>query len=605
MTIPKLVANTQGDANNSTGIDIKNAVNALIANQEVGQRTSTLAEAIADTTLVAGMFRTISDRGNATFKVITKGSVDHVDKPNTFSVVECTGVSTLALALDYDKTFYVRHFGAVGDRVVDDTAAMVYILSRLTDHSTLRFDGATCSISSSLRLDSVNGLAILGDGGGLYKSGGTTLFTNPMLQLKFCNDLRINNILIEGSFNGSSIAFGDYGVRVLSSERVLLSDSLFKNLGDSAWTVSTADGSLPLGETKSKDVTVTGNMFDNVWQTSTTGNSGGVIGYVFSNNICNTLGAVKFASRSDNAKNLVVSGNTITSATDAAIELVGYTDVLIKGNTINGKAYGINTYLNPYSEAATSPLKDIRIESNIIKSETGPCLRVNTELLALSPYNYTGLSIKNNTISRSDELGNAEAFYFKGDGFDDVTIEGNNIKGGFLYMYERGNNNLVDLSKGVRLKGNTVVHPSTNNAPFISGAGTEIPRLSITGNDVVSAGGLVSLNKHAAVLNNDLVIRGNIVRSEGSVIDTGYGNSHIIKDNRLISTTTTTEVITSSATSVYLSGNIIETARTGRAARLDYASMTYDGGGNVLPSTATASFYGGITDVSGPLTHTG
>ncbi|MCP4482050.1 MAG: hypothetical protein GY817_04500, partial [bacterium] len=574
-----------------TGANVATVVNALIDEQESNLISSTLAEAVADTTLVVGMSRRISDRAGATFKVITKGSVDHVDKPNTFSIVECTGVNTLALSLEYDNTLFVKRFGAKGDRSANDTQAMLYVMSRLADYSTLRFDGAVCNIDDNLYIENIKGLSILGDGGGLYKAGGSTLFTNPMMQFSGCDDLSINGVLIEGSFAGSAIDAGDYGLRVLSGERVEISGNTFKNLGDSAWTVASASGGTA-GKTQSKDVTVTGNIFDNVWQVSTTGNSGGVIGYTFSSNICNMKGAVKFASRSDNAKNLIISDNVIVSETSAGIELVGYVDVLITNNTIDGKTYGINAYVNTLSEAATSPLENIKVESNIITSETKPCVRVNTQLSALDPYNYTGFSIKNNTLTRTDELDTATAIAFVGDGFDGVVIEGNNIKGGITYFYDRAPNNLITFDKGVTVRGNTARHASADSTPFIYGAGTEIPHLSIIDNDVVSTGGLLYLNTNVAVLNDNLVITGNTVQSEAGVIDAGFGNSHIIKGNRLTSTTTSVELLKSSATNVYLSDNIFETARTGRAARLDYAAMTFDGGGNVLPSTATVSYYG-------------
>ncbi len=603
MSIPKLIANAQGTTGNSTGADVAVAVNALITEQESNLLSITLAEAVADTTLTVGMSRRISDRAGATFKVIEKGSVEHVDKPNTFSIIECTGVNTLALSLEYDNTLFVKRFGAKGDRSANDTQAMLYVTSRLADYSTLRFDGAVCNIDDNLYITNIKGLSILGDGGGLYKAGGSTLFTDPMLQFSGCDDLSINGVLIEGSFAGSALDTGDYGLRVLSSERVEISGNTFKNIGDSAWTVASASGGTA-GKTQSKDVTVTGNIFDNVWQISTTGNSGGVIGYTFSSNICNVKGAIKFAARSDNAKNLIISDNAIVSETSSAIELVGYTDVIIKSNTITGKTYGISADVNLLSEAATSPLKNIKVESNIITCENGPCVRVGTELSTLAPYNYTGFSIKNNTLTRVDEVDDAEAIVFTGDGFDDVAIEGNSIKGGIRYLYTRDNNNLVTFSKGIKIKDNTAEHVSANNIAFISGAGTEIPHLTIAGNDVVSAGGLLYLNTVATALNDDLVVIDNTARSEGAVIISGFGNSHTIRGNRLISTTTTLDLLQSKATSVYLSGNIFETARAGRAARLDYVTMTYDGGGNVLPAAATIGYYGGVTDVSGALTHT-
>lgn len=497
----------------------------------------------------------------------------------------------------------VAMFGGIGDKTTDDTLAVQATLDSLVDGDTLNFEGYVHSITNNTQVDTINELTVIGEGGGLFKSGTTSLFTDPMLSFLTCEDLSISGVLIQGSFSGTNLIAGDYGIRLRSCKRVKLTSSIFKDLGDSAWTVSTLNGT-STGKTASRDVTVDGNIFDNVWQTSTTGNSGGCTNYTFSNNVCNILGSVKFACRSDDAKNLVVTGNTITSSLGTGIELVGYTNVVISGNTITALEYGINIYTNLSAESSTSPLANITISSNSIVADTLPAVRVDTNITGLSEYFYTGIYIKGNYLENKSTLGGSYAISFVGGGVDDVNISDNNIKGGLFYSYNRTSNSLMVFVKGILISNNNVLHNSVDNRPFIYPEFNEIPKLSCIGNRVVSNGGLINVNTSASVLSDDMEIRDNYVESVGECIRTGFGNRHVITGNTLVTTSTTVDAVSCNPVAVYYGNNIIESARAGRAIRMDYATMTWDMGGNKLPSAGTASFYGGITDISGALTHT-
>jgi len=86
---------------------------------------TTLADAIASTKILAGdsvnlKERTTGNGGGAMWDIVLASSVT----ANTYNIVACTGVASLALVLRVGTVANVKQFGAVGDGVVDDTAAI-------------------------------------------------------------------------------------------------------------------------------------------------------------------------------------------------------------------------------------------------------------------------------------------------------------------------------------------------------------------------------------------------------------------------------------------------------------------------------------------------
>ncbi|MCP4056660.1 MAG: hypothetical protein GY738_04940 [Pseudoalteromonas sp.] len=143
-TDKELTAGAQGAAGNSTGADVKELANALIADAAASEdavnelidvaESMTLSAAIASTTIKEGMELTISDRGDATFNVVLASGVT----PNTFDVVQCTGDATLALELVITDSYKPKAFGAKGDYNTttkvgtDDTLAIQACLNSAT-----------------------------------------------------------------------------------------------------------------------------------------------------------------------------------------------------------------------------------------------------------------------------------------------------------------------------------------------------------------------------------------------------------------------------------------------------------------------------------------
>lgn len=111
----------------------------------------TLDAVVTNTSLKAGYAielkeRTAGKGGGGTWDVVLASTVT----PNTFNIVQCTGVATLALVLRTTGTSTVAQFGAVGDNVTDDTAAIQECIIR---SSVVIFDRSTYRVEGSILVD--------------------------------------------------------------------------------------------------------------------------------------------------------------------------------------------------------------------------------------------------------------------------------------------------------------------------------------------------------------------------------------------------------------------------------------------------------------------
>lgn len=130
---------------------------------DITKNFSTLAEAIADPGLAEGNTLSIKERtsgngGGGTWDVVLASTVT----PNTYNIIQSTGVGSLALVLRVGDVINVKQFGAVGDGVVDDTAAMQHCMDTITSDQAMYFPEGRYLVSSRITIR--NACTYYGDG---------------------------------------------------------------------------------------------------------------------------------------------------------------------------------------------------------------------------------------------------------------------------------------------------------------------------------------------------------------------------------------------------------------------------------------------------------
>ncbi len=157
-----------------------------------------LDDAVNDASLNLNDVIVTNDRNGATFDVVLLSSVT----ANTFNIVECIGVNTLALSLRVNSAIHSKQFGLVGDGVADDTVA----ISELREYMVLNpevelvFDEGTYLYSTSPNW-AIAKLVVRALGIVTFRNTGTgdcLIFDDPVsttFNITWCWD---NPIFIEG-----------------------------------------------------------------------------------------------------------------------------------------------------------------------------------------------------------------------------------------------------------------------------------------------------------------------------------------------------------------------------------------------------------------------
>jgi hypothetical protein len=130
----------------------------------------TEAEAIAATDLYEGAVIALSDRNFALFDVVLAASVT----PNTFNIIQCTGINTLALKLRITDIVFSKAWGCKGDDTADDYSALQNLFDYAANNrSTIKYvsiDDGQYRHSQTLTLN-IATISIIGDMYGFRQSG--------------------------------------------------------------------------------------------------------------------------------------------------------------------------------------------------------------------------------------------------------------------------------------------------------------------------------------------------------------------------------------------------------------------------------------------------
>lgn len=298
--------------------------------------------------------------------------------------------SNRTIAEKFNESISVKDFGAVGDGVTDDTAAIQAALNYLTGNQTLLFPGGRYSITAAggvidaqgLLLTNVDDITILGYGATLFRADAPTNFNKKPLTVTNCDQFNLIGLSFD---NNGSLYFG--GTSIYESSNVIVKDCRFY---DSAPGAVTSDrGGLIIATSfvdGSNNILVEGNTFDGL-QTDFYVSNCRVIGNYFKNCVNRALGIVS-GGVGLIRENYTITGNTFENPLDDCISIgidpSSNTSATIRNINITGNVYKSTVaagghFVSINAITASNIVKNIVISNNIMFDSIGnPFIRVNS-----------------------------------------------------------------------------------------------------------------------------------------------------------------------------------------------------------------------------------
>ncbi len=374
----------------------------------------------------------------------------------------------------------VTHFGAIPDDNKNDHQAINHTFNMLKltlpkqdllSHLTVFFPSGTYNVEKSIKLRDFKSVAILGEqnidekrgGGQSLGPKGETLsshlikgkqfgnVTNRLIRksqqgaifdLRFGSGLTVKHLKLVGQLKSTSTPYlwWDHGIYIGSSYQTVIQENEFHHFGDSALTIATDATDHHKGINSSQHL-VYRNYFYNITQTSTTSEHGGSTEYNFLENTAEHVkGAIKFATRQEEAGFLNIENNHIVSAgvgngisTNNGIEVEGYKNVNISGNTLSdgdGVGIVIRSVQSPKTRSAYD-WGDVTVADNKISSYRQAIYVSNL------PHGKNGslakaenIVISNNYIENMWNGKNQAAIHFVGSKYRQCRVSNNTIVGG-------------------------------------------------------------------------------------------------------------------------------------------------------------------------------
>lgn len=316
-------------------------------------------------------------------------------------------------------TLDVKTFGAKGDGVTDDTAALNRLAKR-TGGKNVFFSPGTYLIGGPVVFDKLSGQSVFGSGA-TVKASPTYQRDNSDAMLLFTNasDLTVRDLTIVGTLDPSAVPtqVNTDGVRVIRGKNVTVSGLTVSRAPTNGITVQESDKTLVKGNTirepgmhglwgwKSRDQTyldntvvglgqsryggigllgtigegfvAQGNRFSNMSDTGT--KTEGVSHVVYQNNTVETFGkdgikAMPYPGQSKSVTDVLIEDNTVRGLQPWRPDGSGYIllQSVIGGRALNNKIYGSNGQPAVYDEDAIKvnafgdgpPSRDIAIVGN-------------------------------------------------------------------------------------------------------------------------------------------------------------------------------------------------------------------------------------------------
>ncbi len=216
----------------------------------------------------------------------------------------------------------------------------------------------------------------------------------------------------------------DQGVYFGSCNVVKVDSNKFFNFGNAALRVATWERD-PIAGVDSFKTMVSNNLFNNIYQTSTTVQDnihGGTNASTWLNNtFVNLRGSVKFASRTGGAGNIEFFNNVINGGDHFGLEINNYSKFNLRGNRIsNIKSVAMNIYTGgtvdfPWGDNFTIANNIIDTVGRGIRYEHNP------------DYVPQNLVIDSNTLSNVNDVPNIPAIWVTNGNVNGVSITKNKL----------------------------------------------------------------------------------------------------------------------------------------------------------------------------------
>lgn len=395
--------------------------------------------------------------------------------PNSLPVLAACAVSVMALsatpahAYQVDapnRTLSVTPSATPSATTSDLKSAFNYLVNRSdkTSQWTLKFAPGNYYILSQIPVRNLENTTLESDPNKPAKLIKDKTFSSAtageyLLNFQFGKNLSVSGMQFYGqtSFASSlSPVWPDQGVYFGSCNGVTVQNNGFFNFGNAALRVTTTERD-PVVGVNSFNTVVANNLFNNIYQISTTPNDdihGGSANYVLQNNVFyNLRGSIKFASRTAGAKNVKILNNKVNGGDHYAFEINNYDDVEIRGNTLqNLKEFAINIYNNPRASQSFNWGNNFIIADNTITT-VGRGIRFSTEPYAdgtvITPNNVT---FTNNSLDKISDTSGLPAIAQVNGSVKGLTITSNklsNIANKKYIGYSSGSSNVTYFNNQV------------------------------------------------------------------------------------------------------------------------------------------------------------
>jgi hypothetical protein len=309
------------------------------------------------------------------------------------SVMALQSSDAFAYQLDVPgRTISVSPGNSAGETTTDLKSALNYLVSRSDKTSlwTLKLAPGNYYVVSQIPVRNLQNTALVSDMSKPAKLIKDKSFSSAtageyLLNFQFGKNISITGMQFYGQTDfATSLApvWPDQGVYFGSCNTVNVKNNGFFNFGNGALRVTTTERDPVIG-VNSFNTVVANNLFNNVYQITTTPNDdihGGSANYLLQGNVFyNLRGSIKFASRTDGAKNVKILNNKINGGDHYALEINNYNDMEIRGNTIqNIKEFALNIYNNTRATSTFNWGNNFVIADNNI-SNVGRGIRFSTE----------------------------------------------------------------------------------------------------------------------------------------------------------------------------------------------------------------------------------